>query len=83
MATIDDLPIDNFSSLSDDQLKELILQVRGRRRSPDPEIVAQSRKKATSKAKKGKPMALTNVDQLLAGLSKEEAAKLLAQLRKV
>lgn len=81
MATIDDLPIPNFSELSDEELQNLILQTRGRRRNPDPEVKAASVKKAIAKKKTGKAVALTDVSKMVANLSKEQAQELLKQLR--
>lgn len=81
MATIEDLPIPDFSKLSDEELQGLILKVRGRRREPDPVIKEKAQKIGQAKAKKGKPMALSSVSSLLNGLSKEDAAKLLETLR--
>lgn len=81
MATISDLPIPDFSKLSDDELKQLILDTRSRRRNPDPEVKAASVKKAIAKKKQGKPVAQMDVSKMLAGLSPEQAANLLAQLR--
>lgn len=81
MATIDDLPIRNFQDMSDEELQQLILQTRSRRRNPDPEVKKASVKKATSKAKKGKAVALTDVSKMLKGLSSEQAAELLKKLK--
>lgn len=81
MATIDDLPIRNFQDMSDEELQQLILQTRSRRRNPDPEVKQASVKKATSKAKKGKAVALTDVSKMLKGLSSEQAAELLKKLK--
>lgn len=80
MATIDDLPIPNFSELSDDELQELILQTRTRRRNPDPEVKAASVKKAIAKKKTGKAVALSDVSKMVTGLTKEQAAELLRKL---
>lgn len=81
MATIADLPIPDFSKMSDDQLLALIKDVRARRRNPEPEVKAAAQKKVQAKVKKGKAVALKSVDSLLEGVSKEDAAKLLAMLR--
>lgn len=81
MATIDDLPIRNFQDMSDEELQQLILQTRSRRRNPDPEVKQASVKKATSKAKKGKAIALVGVSEMLKGLSSEQAAELLKKLK--
>ena len=81
MATIDDLPIKNFKDMTDDELRQLIMDTRSRRRHPDPEIKAQSVKKAVAKKKTGKAVALTNVTKLLNGLTKEQATVLLAKLK--
>lgn len=81
MATIDDLPIRNFQDMGDEELQQLILQTRSRRRNPDPEVKKASVKKATSKAKKGKAVALTDVSKMLKGLSSEQAAELLKKLK--
>lgn len=81
MATIDDLPIPDFSKMSDDELLDLILKVRSRRRNPDPEIKEASIKKAKAKSKTGKAIALTDVTKLTKGLTKEQAKELLEKLR--
>lgn len=81
MATIDDLPIRNFQDMSDEELQQLILQTRSRRRNPDPEVKKASVKKATSKAKKGKAIALVGISEMLKGLSSEQAAELLKKLK--
>lgn len=81
MATIDDLPIPDFTKMSDDELQQLILQTRSRRRNPDPEIKKASVKKAVTKVKKGKAVALTDVSKMLKGLSSEQAAELLKKLK--
>lgn len=81
MATISDLPIPDFTQMSDDELLELVKNTRARRRNPDPEVKEASVKKATTKAKKGKAVALQDVSKMLKGLTKEQAAELLAQLR--
>lgn len=81
MATIDDLPIRNFQDMSDEELQQLILQTRSRRRNPDPEVKKASVKKATSKAKKEKAIALIGVSKMLKGLSSEQAAELLKKLK--
>lgn len=81
MATIDDLPIRNFQDMSDEELQQLILQTRSRRRNPDPEVKQVSVKKAVTKAKKGKAVALTDVSKMLKGLSSEQAAELLKKLK--
>lgn len=81
MATIDDLPIRNFQDMSDEELQQLILQTRSRRRNPDPEVKKASVKKATSKAKKEKAIALVGVSEMLKGLSSEQAAELLKKLK--
>lgn len=81
MATIADLSIPDFSKMSDDQLLALIKDVRARRRNPEPEVKAATQKKVQAKVKKGKAVALKSVDSLLEGVSKEDAAKLLAMLR--
>lgn len=81
MATIDDLPIRNFQDMSDEELQQLILQTRSRRRNPDPEVKKASVKKATSKAKKEKAIALIGVSEMVKGLSSEQAAELLKKLK--
>lgn len=81
MATIDDLPIRNFQDMSDEELQQLILQTRSRRRNPAPEVKQASVKKAVTKAKKGKAVALTDVSKMLKGLSSEQAAELLKKLK--
>lgn len=81
MATINDLPIRNFQDMSDEELQQLILQTRSRRRNPDPEVKQASVKKAVTKAKKGKAVALMDVSKMLKGLSSEQAAELLKKLK--
>lgn len=81
MATIDDLPIRNFQDMSDEELQQLILQTRSRRRNPDPEVKQASVKKAVTKAKKGKAVALMDVTKMVKGLSSEQAAELLNKLK--
>lgn len=80
MATINDLPIPDFSNLSDDELQDLILQTRSRRRNPPKEVKEASIKKAVAKKKKGKAVALKNPLEMLKGLSPEQAAELLKTL---
>lgn len=80
MATINDLPIPDFSNLSDDELQNLILQTRSRRRNPPKEVKEASIKKAVAKKKKGKAVALKNPLEMLKGLSPEQAAELLKTL---
>ena len=81
MATIDDLPIPDFTKMTDEELQQLILQARSRRRNPDPEIRQASVKKAVTKAKKGKAVALMDISKMLKGLSSEQAAELLKKLK--
>lgn len=81
MATIDDLPIRNFQDMSDEELQQLILQTRSRRRNPDPEVKQASIKKAVTKAKKGKAVALMDVSKMVKDLSSEQAAELLKKLK--
>ena len=81
MATIDDLPISEFSKMSDEELLELVKGVRQRRRSPDPVVREECKKKAVAKRKRGKAIALQDVTPMLDGISKEGAAALLKQLR--
>lgn len=81
MATIDDLPIRNFQDMSDEELQQLILQTRSRRRNPDPEVKQASVKKAVTKAKKGKAVALMDVSKMVKNLSSEQAAELLNKLK--
>lgn len=80
MATIDDLPINNFSEMSDDELLDLIKAARSRRRSPDPIIKETCKKKAVAKQKRGKAIALQSVDKILEGLTSEQAKNLRKQL---
>lgn len=81
MATIDDLPIRNFQDMSDEELQQLILQTRSRRRNPDPKVKQASVKKAEAKAKKGKAVALMDISKMVKGLSSEQAAELLNKLK--
>lgn len=81
MATIDDLPIRDFKDMSDEELQQLILKTRSRRRNPDMEVKQASVKKAVSKKRKGKAVALTDVSKMLNGLSKDQAAELLKKLK--
>lgn len=80
MATIDDLPIRNFQQMSDEELQQLILEARSRRRTPAPEIKEQSIKKAVAKKKTGKAVALTDVSKMLNGLSPEQLEELKKQM---
>lgn len=80
MATIDDLPIRNFQQMSDEELQQLILETRSRRRAPAPEIKEQSIKKAMAKKKTGKAVALTDVSKMLNGLSHEQLEELKKQM---
>lgn len=80
MATIDDLPIRNFQQMSDEELQQLILETRARRRTPAPEIKEQSIKKAVAKKKTGKAVALTDVSKMLNGLSPEQLEELKKQM---
>lgn len=80
MATIADLPIADFSNLSDEELQDLILQTRSRRRNPPKEVKEASIKKAVAKKKKGKAVALKDPKDMLKGLSPEQAAALLKLL---
>ena len=81
MATLDDLPIRKFSEMSDDELLELIKDSRARRRSPDPVIREQSKKKAIAKKARGKAIALQDISILINGLTKEQAQNLLKTLK--
>lgn len=80
MATLDDLPIKKFSEMTDDELLNLVKETRSRRRSPDPVVREQSKKKAIAKKARGKAIALQNVSGLLDGLTKEQAKELLDKL---
>lgn len=80
MATIEDLPIANFSEMSDEELLALVKDVRGRRRTPAPEIKEASMKKAIAKKKQGKAVALRSVESLVQGITKEQAAEMLSML---
>jgi len=74
MANIDDLPIPNFSDLSDEEALELILRIRERRTSknlPKPRKVAK-----TVKAK------ISKTEKLLAKLTPEQLQLLLDRMRK-
>lgn len=81
MATIDDLPIRNFQDMTDEELQQLILETRGRRRNPDAEVKKASVKKAISKKEKGKAVALVGIGKMLEGLTKEQAQELLKKLK--
>lgn len=81
MATINDLPIKNFSDMSDEELLERIKELRSSRRSPDPVIKEKCRKKAISKQKRGKAIALQSVDKFLEGITPEQAKKILQDLK--
>lgn len=83
MATIDDLPIKNFSEMSDEELLALVKDVRGRRRNPPAEVKEATMKKVMAKKKQGKAVALKSAEALLKGvknLSKEQAAEMLRML---
>lgn len=73
MATIDDLPIKDFASMSDDELLALIKDVRMARRTPPPEVRAATIKKAEAKRKRGKAIALQDVGKMATNLSPEQA----------
>lgn len=77
MATIDDLPITDFSSMSDEELLEMVKGVRTRRRNPAEEIKQASIKKAIARKKTGKATALKSPSQLVKGISAKEAEELL------
>lgn len=81
MATIEDLPVRDFSKMTDEELLEAIKEIRSLRRSPDPAVKAACRKKAESKQRRGKAMALQKVDNILEGVTPEMAKALLAQLK--
>lgn len=81
MATIQDLPIQDFSTLSDDELLSLIKDTRARRRDTTSEAHQETVKKAKAKTKKGKATALKSVSSMIKDFSPEQAAELLAQLR--
>lgn len=81
MATIDNLPIPDFSTMSDDELLARIKDVRARRRDTTSEAHKSAVKKAVSKSKKGKATALRSVESMTSDLSPEQAAMLLAKLR--
>lgn len=80
MATIDDLDLPDFDSLSDEELLDLIKDVRARRRTPAPEVREKARKKAVYKQKRGKAVALQNVSKMMEGISAADAAELLKKL---
>lgn len=79
MATIHDLSNIDMSSLSDEELEQLIRQVRSRRRSPDTELKETAKRKAIKK--KNNTDALKTSKELLKGITPDMAAALLAQLR--
>lgn len=83
MATIDDLPIPDFSKMSDEELLALVKDVRARRRNPPAEVKEATVKKAVAKKKQGKAVALKSAESLLKGvknLSKEQATEMLRML---
>lgn len=80
MATINDLNIPDFSKLTDDELLDLIKSARSRRRSPDPVVKEVCKKKAISKQKRGKAIALQDVGNMLEGLTPEQVKNLREQL---
>lgn len=82
MATIDDLLQQDFSTLSDTELLELIKHVRQRRRAPDTSTKEACKKKAVAKRKRGKAIALQNVEPLADGITQEMALKILGMLKK-
>lgn len=80
MADIYDLPNKDISEMSDDELRTHLLAMRGRRRTPDPEMKAQAKAKAIKK--KGNAAALKTTDELVKGITPEQAAQILAALSK-
>ena len=80
MATIKDLPNKDIAEMTDEELRAHILAMRGRRRNPDPELKAQSIKKAIQK--KNNTTALKSVPSMLKGMTPEQASQLLTALRK-
>lgn len=81
MATIDNLPIPDFSTMSDEELLARIKDIRARRRDTTSEAHKEAVKKATSKSKKGKATALRSVESMIQDISPDDAEKLLAKLR--
>lgn len=66
---------DSLGELSDEALRDLLMGIRGNRRTAKPKPTATTRKAAPKKAK---PEASTNA--LLAALSPDQLAQLLTQL---
>lgn len=81
MATIQDLPIKDLSSMTDEELLECIKDVRARRRDKTSEAHQETVKKAKAKQKKGKATALQSVSSLVSSMSPTQAAELLSALR--
>lgn len=81
MATIDDLNIPDFADMSQEELMELIKHTRQRRRTPPPEVREQTRKKAEAKQKRGKAIALQDVNKFTENLSPEQAMAILKEIQ--
>lgn len=80
MAQIDDLDIPNLENLSDEELVQLIRGVRARRRDTTSEAHKEAVKKVTTRKKKGKPVPLMNIEDMLKGMGSTDREELLAKL---
>lgn len=81
MATIHDLDIPDLTKLSDDELINLIIETRKRRRNPSAEVKKKNEEFKEKRKKRGTNVTLKGLDVDLEGLSAEEASELLKNLR--
>jgi len=78
MATIDDLPIPNFSNLSDEEAIELILKVRERRLAG---MTAPPKLRRTTKSKP-KKHTKRSTEKLLEGMTLEQLEQIMERMVK-
>lgn len=79
MATIDDLPQKSISEMTDSELMELIRMQRKARTRPAAKTEAAKKKTAAKDAKR--PLELKSAKDIVAGLTPEQRAQLLEDLK--
>lgn len=81
MATIHDLDIPDLTKLSDEELINLIIETRKRRRNPSAEVKKKNEEFKEKRKKRATNVTLKGLDVDLESLSAEEASELLKNLR--
>lgn len=81
MATIHDLDIPDLTKLSDEELINLIIETRKRRRNPSIEVKKKNEEFKEKRKKRGTNVTLQGLNVDLESLSAEEASELLKNLR--